>query len=115
MKSKKSSKVARPETLVDFEKSFPELWKAYHWLRDACDHEGPLDLKTRELVKVGIETACLRKGGLTAHIHRARKAGASQEEILQTILLATPLVGMPAVLDAFLVAKKALSGSGHKS
>lgn len=109
MKSKKSSKVAKPEALVDFEKSFPEVWKAYHWLRDACDHEGPLDLRTRELIKIGIETACQRRGGLNAHIHRARKAGATKEEVLQAILLATPLVGMPAVLDAFLVAKKALS------
>jgi len=109
VKSKKLPRVAKPETLADFEKRFPEVWKAYGWLRDACDHEGPLDQKTRELIKIGIETACLRKGGLHAHIHRARKAGAQKEEILQAILLAVPLVGLPAVLDAFLVAEKALA------
>ncbi len=105
MKNRKST---RPKTLTDFEKNFPEIWKAYGWLRDACDHEGPLDQKTRELVKIGIETACVRKGGLAAHVRRAQKAGASKGEVFQAILLAAPLVGLPAVLDAFLVAKKHL-------
>ena len=105
----KKGKTGKPETLSDFEKHFPEIWKAYGWLRDACDHEGPLDEKTRELVKIGMETAGGRKGGLAAHIHRARRAGAAKGEILQAILLATPLVGMPAVLDAFVVARKYLS------
>lgn len=104
----KKATTRKPGTITDFEKSFPNVWKAYGWLRDSCDHEGPLDEKTRELIKIGIETALLRKGGLTAHVHRARRAGASKGEILQAILVATPLVGMPAILDAFLVARKAL-------
>lgn len=101
-------KAAKPKTLADFEKQFPQIWKAYGWLRDTCDHEGPLDGKTRELIKIGIETALLRKGGLVAHIRRAEKAGATKGEIFQAILVAAPLVGMPAVLDAYLVAKENL-------
>ena len=104
----KSEKAKKPETLRNFEKEFPEIWKAYTWLRDTCDHEGPLDQKTRELIKIGIETACGRHGGLVAHILRAKKGGASKGEILQAILLAAPLVGIPGVLDAFVIAKKYL-------
>ena len=97
-----------PETLRSFASKFPRVWAHYGLLRDACDHSGPLSPKTRELIKIGMEVAKKRHGGLVAHITRAQKAGATKTEIYQAILLATPLVGMPDVLDAFLVAKKRL-------
>lgn len=108
MAKTKSKKTRRPKTLVEFEKDFPEVWQAYKNLRDASDRLNGLEPKTRELVKIGIETTRGRKGGLIAHIHRAKKAGATKAEIYQTILLAISLVGIPPVLDAYLVAKRAL-------
>ena len=107
--SANAKKSRKPKTLVDFENDSPEVWHAYESLRDASDQAGGLDMKTRELVRIGIETTRGRKGGLIAHIHRARKAGATRDEIYQTILLAISLVGLPPVLDAYLIAKKALS------
>jgi len=97
-----------PRTIREFQSRFPRLWADYRALCEACDATGPLAPKTRELIKVGIEVARKRHGGLVAHISRAQKAGASQTEIYQAILLAAPLVGMPDVLDAFLVAEKRL-------
>lgn len=97
-----------PRTIREFQSKFPRLWAGYRALSAACDAAGPLSPKTRELIKIGIEVARKRHGGLVAHISRARKAGASKAEVYQAILLATPLVGMPDVLDAFLVAKKRL-------
>jgi len=97
-----------PKTLQDFKRTYPSVWKQYQALRDACDQAGPLPLKTRELINIGIEVAKKRHGGLIAHISRAKKAGAPSSEIYQAILLAAPLVGMPDVLDAFRVAKKRL-------
>lgn len=99
--------VKKPKTLEEFERQFPEVWKAYSRLRDSCDHAGTLDSKTRELIKIGIETASHRRGGLIAHIHRAKALGAKKEEIMEAIMLAIPLVGFPLVLDAFLMAKAA--------
>lgn len=99
---------ARPKTLREFEHRFPEIWTRYVRLRDACDHAGPLDVKTRELIKVGIAVARKRHGGLIAHIDRAKAAGASSQEIAQAILLALPLVGLPDVLDAFVAARARL-------
>lgn len=96
----------KPKTLTDFEDRFPKVWKTYEAFRDACDAAGALDAKTRELVKVGIQAALGRRGGLVAHIERARRAGAKDDEILHAVLLATPLAGMPEVLDAFRVAKE---------
>ena len=100
-------KVDKPQTLMEFEKTFPGVWKSYKALRDACDQEGGLDAKTRELIKIGIETTSRRRGGLIAHINRAKEHGATTSQIYQAMLLALPLVGFPLVLDAFVMAKRA--------
>ena len=97
-----------PATIRSFASKFPRLWAEYLALREACDRSGPLSPKTRELVKIGIEVARKRHGGLLAHITRAQRAGATKEEIAHAILLALPLVGLPDVLDAFHAAKKRL-------
>ena len=98
----------QPPTLRAFEAKFPRILAEYRALRDACDRSGPLTPKVRELIKIGIEIAKKRHGGLAAHISRAQKAGATKTEIYQAVLLAAPLIGLPDVLDAFLVAKKRL-------
>ena len=101
MQSKK-----QPKTLIEFQKKFPDIWRTYANFRDSCDDYGSLDPKTRELIKIGIEVALQKHGGLIAHIHRAQKAGASRQDVLHAILLATPLVGLPIVLDAFRIASE---------
>jgi alkylhydroperoxidase/carboxymuconolactone decarboxylase family protein YurZ len=55
-----------------------------------------------------MEVARKRHGGLVAHIVRAQRAGASKAEIYHTLLLATPLIGIPDVLDAFRIAEERL-------
>lgn len=98
----------RPKTLQDFQRRFPQAWNRYTALRDACDGQGPLDAKTRELVKIGLEVARKRHGGLIAHVDRAKAAGATPDEIAHAILLALPLLGLPDVLDAFVAVKSRL-------
>ncbi|MCH8269413.1 MAG: carboxymuconolactone decarboxylase family protein [Acidobacteria bacterium] len=95
-----------PATLRGFQRKFPEVWKAYEGFREACDDQGPLDTKTRELIKVAISVALGRTGGLVAHLDRCRAAGASKEEICQAILLAAPLAGFPETLAGFRVFQK---------
>ncbi len=97
-----------PETLETFKAKYPEAWSAYTHLRDVCDHTGPLDRKTVELIKIGISTALEHDGGVVAHTSQAKKAGATEEEIYQSILLSTGLAGFPAVLAAITSAKKYL-------
>ena len=104
----RAARRTRPKTLQDFERHFPEVFSRYRSLRETCDRYGPLDAKTRELIKVGIEAARKRHGGLIAHIDRAKAAGASPKEIYHAILLTLPLIGLPDVLDAFVVARKRL-------
>lgn len=98
-----------PQTLERFKAQFPEAWKAYEQLRNACDRGGPLDRKTVELIKIGISTALEHEGGLVAHIAQARKAGASDKEIQHAILVAMGIAGFPAVLAAEATAQKHLA------
>lgn len=103
-----SARRAPPRTLQEFEKEFPDVYRHYQTLRDACDKAGPLPAKTRELIKIAIEVARKRHGGLIAHIDRARAAGASSGDVLHAMLLAIPLIGLPEVLNAWATARKRL-------
>ena len=94
------------QLINDFQTQFPDIWAAYNQLKTACDHAGPLDRKTTELIKIGISAAMGHEGGLMAHISQARKAGAQEDEIYQAIMAATGLAGFPAILQAFAAAKK---------
>jgi AhpD family alkylhydroperoxidase len=85
-------------TLDEFKTRFPDAWVAYEALRNALDHEGPLDKKTVELIKIGIAAAQEHEGSLIAHISQARKAGATPEEIYQAVLQSTGLAGFSVAL-----------------
>lgn len=100
--------LSSPEILKLFQVRFPEVWKNYREVRDACDAAGPLEPKVRELIKVAVSTARRRHGGLIAHIDRARSLGASPEEIYQAILLNLPLLGFPDTLAGFKIASQHL-------
>ena len=97
-----------PDTLEGFKKQFPDAWSAYEKLRDVCDQQGPLDLKTVELIKIGISAVLGREGGLVAHISKAKKLGARKEEIYQAVLLSIGQAGFPSTLAAYSVAEKHL-------
>ncbi|MEE9538303.1 MAG: carboxymuconolactone decarboxylase family protein [candidate division NC10 bacterium] len=101
----------QPQLLRDFQQRFPQVYETYVQLREACDAEGPLSARERELIKVGISAALRREGGLMAHIDRARGVGATPEQIYQAILLTTGLTGFPNTLAAFGIARDRLQGS----
>jgi AhpD family alkylhydroperoxidase len=94
-----------PKILDDFKGQFPKAWAAYEELRNACNEQGPLDAKTIELIKIGVSVGVEQEGGVTAHISRAKKAGANNDEIYHAILSTTGQAGFPAVLSAYAAAK----------
>ncbi|HVI58631.1 MAG TPA: carboxymuconolactone decarboxylase family protein [Luteimonas sp.] len=72
-----------------------------------------LDLRTRQLVLVA---SCVTLGHalpqLRAHAEAALEAGASREEVVETILQLTFYAGGPAVRNALVSLKDVLAGSG---
>jgi alkylhydroperoxidase/carboxymuconolactone decarboxylase family protein YurZ len=69
----------------------PDFLEAYLAFRSVPQKNGPLPQKTKELVLIAINAATthLYGPGVRRHIQNALKAGATKEEILETIQLTT--------------------------
>ncbi|MFN3476142.1 MAG: carboxymuconolactone decarboxylase family protein [Candidatus Methylomirabilales bacterium] len=87
-----------PAPYQQFTKKFREAWEAYDRLGAACHEGGPLDRKTRELVKLGMAIGGRLEGAVHAHTRLALAAGATPEEIRHVVLLAIPTVGFPSMM-----------------
>jgi len=69
----------------------PDFLEAYLAFRNVPQSQGPLEQKYKELILIAINAATthLYAPGVRRHIQNALKAGASMEEILETIQLTT--------------------------
>ena len=65
-----------------------------------ADEAGPLDKKTQHLIKLAVSAANRSEGGVHSHTRRAIENGASEEEIYQTLILTTSIIGFPTVAAA---------------
>jgi len=90
-----------PGTFKRFIQKFPALGKAHEQVAQAALAAGPLDRKTCELIKIGISIGAGLESALKSHVRRALAAGASKEEIEQSILLAMNTVGFPRMVAAW--------------
>jgi 4-carboxymuconolactone decarboxylase len=67
---------------------------------------GGIDQKTRALICVISDTAIHALPELALHLRMARRLGWSEEELGEAIMHLSGYVGLPAVREALLVAKK---------
>ena len=89
-----------PKIYEDFKQQFPELAKAYDALALSCHQWGPLDTKTRRLIKLGIAIGASSDGGVRSHARRALAEGASPDELRHAVLMALTTVGFPTMMAA---------------
>ena len=89
-----------PKPYARFMKKYDKVWDAYDKLGAAVHKAGPLDEKTRELVKLGIAVGARYEGSVHTHARKALDAGAAKEEIRQVVLLAIPTMGFPPMMAA---------------
>ena len=87
-----------PKRFTDFVKAYPDVGKAYNELGHAVGAAGPLDAKTRQLVKVGIAISAGLEGGTHSHVRKALEAGATPEEIRHAALQCLTTIGFPAMM-----------------
>ena len=87
-----------PQPLQEFIKKYRDIWQAYENLGDKCHEGGPLDEKTRRLVKLGIAIGALLEGAVHLHTKRAVEGGISEDEILHVALLAITTIGFPSTI-----------------
>jgi AhpD family alkylhydroperoxidase len=81
-------------------KDLPDVMNGFSTLHRANTGDGALDGKTKELVALGIGIASLCDDCIAFHTQGALKAGASREEITETIGVAIFMGGGPAAMYA---------------
>ena len=84
-----------PKTYRDFVDRFPALAQTHEQVAAAVEELGPLDEKVRALVKLGICLGAGLESALRSHVRRARRAGASDQEIEQALMLGMNTIGFP--------------------
>ena len=87
-----------PERFQKFQNDFPKVAKAYEELGTSVHNFGPLDEKTRALIKLAISTGAGMEGAVHSHTRKALEAGCTIDEIKQTVMLALPTIGFPATM-----------------
>jgi AhpD family alkylhydroperoxidase len=80
--------------------TYPDIWKAYSNLGEACANAGPLDDKVRRLIKLALAIGAGSEGAVHSHTRRALEAGMTAEEIKQVAMLAIPTHGFPRAIAA---------------
>ncbi|MBW8039441.1 MAG: carboxymuconolactone decarboxylase family protein [Planctomycetes bacterium] len=98
-----------PEHFTKFVKKYPKVWEAHQKLTEACAESGPLDRKTRELIKVAISGAANMETAVQRHVVMAVQEGATEEEVYQAILLLITTIGFPRASASLKWAQCALS------
>jgi 4-carboxymuconolactone decarboxylase len=89
-----------PNIYKEFQQQFPEVAKAYDELAVKCHSWGPLDKKTRRLIKLGITIGLSSEGGVKSHARRALEEGITFGELRHAVLLGFTTVGFPAMIGA---------------
>ena len=79
---------------------YPDVWKAYQDLGEACATAGPLDSKTVRLVKLALAIGAKSEGAVHSHTRRALRDGISRDEIQQVALLAVTSIGWSSSMAA---------------
>jgi AhpD family alkylhydroperoxidase len=98
-----------PQPFRRFQATHRGVVDAYEAFGEACAQAGPLDAKTRELIKLGMAIGGRLEGAVHAHARRAVAAGASPAEIRHVVALAAPTVGFPTTVAAFTWVEDVLS------
>ena len=81
-----------------FAKEFPDVWAAYQSLGKAAAESGPLDARSRRLLKVALSLGAGSEGAVHSHVRQAVDEGLSAEEIKQVAVLAIATLGFPAAM-----------------
>lgn len=92
-----------------FREKHPEIYDAYERFGKLVHEQGgPLDEKTRWLIKIAITSSGQNEFALRTHIKKALRSGCSADEIEHAILLTAPSAGFPVMMEAILVLRNVL-------
>lgn len=102
-----------PKAYQRFQEEYPEIARAYDNLGAAVHQAGPLDEKTRVLVKLALAIGAQSEGATHSHAARALELGATEGEIRHVVLLAIPTIGFPRMMAAMTWVDDVLKGKAQ--
>jgi AhpD family alkylhydroperoxidase len=88
------------ERLTQLGRELPGPMTGFARLRKKAAEDGALSTKTKELMALAIGIAVRCEGCIAYHVHDAVKAGATRQELLETIGVAIMMGGGPALMYA---------------
>ena len=89
-----------PTIVEKLSREVPAIWDAYQSLGQAVSESGPLDERTRRLVKLALATGARLEGAVHSHVRRGLASGLSAEELRHVAFLAITTVGWPSAIAA---------------
>lgn len=89
-----------PKQFRAFVRTYPRVAAAYEQLGTEVHGSGPLDDKTRALVKLGISIGSRLEGAVHSHVRKALAAGVKPAALRHAALLALPTIGFPSMMAA---------------
>src|SRR3990170_6724289 len=89
-----------PKPFEEVGRDHPRVMQAYEALAKATHEAGPLDDRTRRLVKLAIAVGGRLEGAVRAHARQARASGVTDAELDHVILLALTTTGLPSTVAA---------------
>ena len=78
----------------------PDLWEAYGDLGAACAKAGPLDDRTRRIVKLALAVGNRSEGAVHSHVRRGIEEGLSPDALRHVALLAISTLGFARAMAA---------------
>jgi alkylhydroperoxidase/carboxymuconolactone decarboxylase family protein YurZ len=84
----------------EFSREFPEIAATFERLASMTHEVGPLDQRTRRLVKLGMAIGADSPSGVPSQVRKALDEGISRKEIEHAILLGMTTLGLPQIIAA---------------
>ncbi|MDZ7844278.1 MAG: carboxymuconolactone decarboxylase family protein [Anaerolineales bacterium] len=85
-------------SMGEYGKVNPDIMNGFRKLHQAAAEDGALSGKVKELIALAIGISVRCDGCIAFHVHDALEAGATKEEIVDTIGVAIMMGGGPAVV-----------------
>ena len=83
-----------------FQQESPDVASAFNMLIETIAKPSALDTKTKQLLYIAMKIVTDDVGAALMHVSFAKKAGASREELRETVLLTLTVVGLKGINTA---------------
>jgi alkylhydroperoxidase/carboxymuconolactone decarboxylase family protein YurZ len=87
-----------------FKNEAPEVFGAFNGLVQSLINTKGLDQKTKQLIYIGMKACTGDNTAVKFHVPMAKQAGATREEIIDTILLTLTICGLKGVTGCLPIA-----------